>query len=59
MNHVIDRPTIGSLLRQWRTRRHMSQLDLALEAGVSELSIEPFFCADAATADRLRALAGC
>jgi transcriptional regulator with XRE-family HTH domain len=26
---------VGSLLREWRTRRRMSQLDLALEAGVS------------------------
>lgn len=27
--------TIGDLLRDWRTRRHLSQLDLAVEAGVS------------------------
>ena len=26
---------IGNQLRDWRTRRRMSQLDLALEAGVS------------------------
>jgi transcriptional regulator with XRE-family HTH domain len=26
---------VGSLLRDWRRRRHLSQLDLALEAGVS------------------------
>lgn len=26
---------IGELLRDWRTRRHLSQLDLAVEAGVS------------------------
>src|SRR5689334_7951862 len=26
---------LGSLLREWRRRRRMSQLDLALEAGVS------------------------
>src|SRR5580704_5011728 len=25
----------GDLLRQWRQRRHLSQLDLAIEAGVS------------------------
>lgn len=29
-------PTVGDLLRDWRTRRRMSQLDLALEAGVSQ-----------------------
>ncbi|AZM47074.1 transcriptional regulator [Streptomyces sp. WAC 06738] len=28
-------PTIGDLLRQWRHRRRLSQLDLALAAGVS------------------------
>ena len=28
-------PTVGALLRDWRTRRHLSQLGLALEAGVS------------------------
>jgi transcriptional regulator with XRE-family HTH domain len=27
--------SIGPLLRDWRTRRHLSQMDLALEAGVS------------------------
>src|ERR687891_540846 len=26
---------IGPLLKTWRTKRHLSQLDLALEAGVS------------------------
>src|ERR687895_1157905 len=26
---------VGTLLRDWRKRRHLSQLDLALEAGVS------------------------
>jgi transcriptional regulator with XRE-family HTH domain len=35
MSQVADRPRIGSLLRDWRTRRRMSQQDLALEAGVS------------------------
>jgi len=32
-----DRPQaeVGSLLREWRERRHLSQLDLALDAGVS------------------------
>jgi transcriptional regulator with XRE-family HTH domain len=35
MNRVIDRPAVGALLREWRTRRHLSQLDLALDAGVS------------------------
>src|SRR6476659_11048890 len=33
--HVAQRPDIGTLLRDWRQRRHMSQLDLGLEAGVS------------------------
>lgn len=28
-------PTVGALLREWRERRRMSQLDLALQAGVS------------------------
>ena len=28
-------PPIGALLREWRTTRRMSQLDLALEAGIS------------------------
>ncbi len=28
-------PTVGTLLRDWRQRRRLSQLDLALEAGVS------------------------
>src|ERR1051325_5365639 len=28
-------PTVGHLLREWRTRRRLSQLDLALEAGIS------------------------
>jgi transcriptional regulator with XRE-family HTH domain len=32
---LADRPQIGSLLRDWRERRRMSQLDLALGAGVS------------------------
>jgi transcriptional regulator with XRE-family HTH domain len=32
---VADRRRIGSLLRDWRGRRRMSQQDLALEAGVS------------------------
>jgi transcriptional regulator with XRE-family HTH domain len=35
MSQVADRTRIGSLLRDWRTRRRMSQQDLALEAGVS------------------------
>lgn len=35
MNHVVDRPAIGALLRDWRARRQMSQLGLALDAGVS------------------------
>jgi transcriptional regulator with XRE-family HTH domain len=35
MTTVADRPRVGTLLRDWRQRRRMSQLDLALEAGVS------------------------
>ena len=35
MSEVQARPAFGVLLRQWRERRHLSQLDLALEAGVS------------------------
>src|SRR5438105_1722051 len=31
----IGPPRVGALLRDWRTRRRLSQLDLALEAGVS------------------------
>jgi len=34
-SQVADRPRIGTLLRDWRVRRRMSQQDLALEAGVS------------------------
>src|SRR3954447_22021453 len=35
MTNVADRPRVSALLRDWRQRRRMSQLDLALEAGVS------------------------
>jgi transcriptional regulator with XRE-family HTH domain len=35
MAEVADRPRIGTLLREWRERRRLSQLDLALGAGVS------------------------
>ena len=35
MTAVADRPPLGEQLRDWRRRRRMSQLDLALEAGVS------------------------
>ena len=35
MSYVIDRPAAGALLRDWRKRRHLSQLDLALDAGIS------------------------
>lgn len=35
MTATADRAPIGDLLRDWRGRRRMSQLDLALEAGVS------------------------
>ena len=30
-----ERPPVGTMLRDWRNRRRLSQLDLALEAGVS------------------------
>jgi transcriptional regulator with XRE-family HTH domain len=35
MSAVGERAPLGALLRDWRQRRRMSQLDLALEAGVS------------------------
>jgi transcriptional regulator with XRE-family HTH domain len=35
MAAVAERPGVGPLLRDWRLRRRMSQMDLALEAGVS------------------------
>src|SRR3954468_14674403 len=35
MTDIASLPTVGTLLRDWRRRRRMSQLDLALEAGVS------------------------
>ena len=35
MYDVVDRPAVGTLLRDWRKRRHLSQLELALDAGVS------------------------
>src|SRR3954462_7274590 len=35
MTDIAALPTVGALLREWRRRRRLSQLDLALEAGVS------------------------
>lgn len=35
MTESVARPAVGVLLRQWRERRRLSQLDLALETGVS------------------------
>jgi transcriptional regulator with XRE-family HTH domain len=35
MSDVAVRPRIGDLLREWRSRRRLTQMDLALEAGVS------------------------
>jgi transcriptional regulator with XRE-family HTH domain len=35
MNYVAARPAVGVLLRDWRRRRRMTQMDLALEAAVS------------------------
>jgi transcriptional regulator with XRE-family HTH domain len=32
---VMETVAVGSLLRDWRTRRHLSQLDLALDTGIS------------------------
>jgi transcriptional regulator with XRE-family HTH domain len=35
MQRTAERPAVGPLLREWRQRRRISQLDLALDAGVS------------------------
>lgn len=35
MSTAVDHPPLGALLRDWRRRRRLSQLDLALEADVS------------------------
>src|SRR5215216_1202656 len=35
MSAVAGTPRVGPLLRDWRHRRRLSQLDLAVEAGVS------------------------
>ena len=35
MNTTTATRTVGDLLREWRVRRHRSQLDLALDAGIS------------------------
>jgi transcriptional regulator with XRE-family HTH domain len=35
MSYVAARPAVGALLRDWRQRRRMTQMDLALEADVS------------------------
>src|SRR3954468_18536840 len=35
MTDTTARPRVGALLRDWRRRRRLSQMDLALEAGVS------------------------
>lgn len=35
MEAVLERPSVGDLLRVWRRRRHLTQLELALAAGVS------------------------
>jgi transcriptional regulator with XRE-family HTH domain len=32
---ALDAPGVGAILRDWRRRRRLSQLDLALEAGIS------------------------
>lgn len=33
--HSLSRPQLGALLREWRAARRLSQLDLALDAGIS------------------------
>lgn len=35
MATVGSQPPVGALLREWRTRRRLTQLDLALDAGIS------------------------
>jgi transcriptional regulator with XRE-family HTH domain len=35
MNVAASRPPVGGMLREWRRRRRLSQLELALESGVS------------------------
>src|SRR5438477_11142386 len=35
MASVLPRPTVGPLVRDWRLRRRRSQMDLALDVGVS------------------------
>src|ERR1700694_2941959 len=35
VTELVSSSRVGSLLRDWRRRRRLSQLDLALEAGVS------------------------
>jgi transcriptional regulator with XRE-family HTH domain len=35
MNTVTERPTVGELLREWRQRRRLTQLDLACDAEIS------------------------
>jgi transcriptional regulator with XRE-family HTH domain len=35
MNVAASRPPVGAMLREWRQRRRLSQLELALESGVS------------------------
>ena len=35
MATVSAQPSIGPLLREWRERRRLSQLELALDAGIS------------------------
>src|SRR5688572_27769877 len=35
MSTVSSQPSVGPLVREWRERRHLSQLELALDAGIS------------------------
>jgi transcriptional regulator with XRE-family HTH domain len=39
MSSVVSRPQIGPLLRDWRQRRHLSQMELGLRADVSSRHI--------------------
>jgi hypothetical protein len=48
MSAIAERPEVGALLRGWRQRRRMSQL---------ELSIEAFFPADDVTSEFVRSWA--
>jgi len=50
---------VGELLRQWRTRRRLSQLELAGRIEISTRHLSSFYPADAATAIALGAPSRC